>query len=969
MRLTRIDCRARCDQRHCHTAHFNKGNRAGRSGCAGAVTLAILVIALPASNVRAGAPNDDFVPFVIPAQLDPDAPFASARQPIATDAPRIEAIGGHFVRNGLRVRIWGVNLSFGANFPTHEQATQIADRLAALGINSVRLHHMDTLSWPSGIWDPNGGSSIYLPALERLDYFIDQLAQRGIWTNLNLHVGRSHSAHLGLPTPGTSYDKLVNLFTPELIDAQKNFAAAMFSRVNLYRNVRYADDPAIAFVEITNENSLFMWDVDQSLRALPTFYASVLQQRYNAWLRARYATRSSLEHVWASDAEPLGEPMLTNGDFDRVDGGGHPSGWTLEQHGASAASAQGAQYLGKRCVLLDVINDDGTDWHLQINQPGLPLDEGRFYTLTFEAAATSPRALATSVMQAHAPWRNLGLGRQAELTPQWQTFRFGFFAQASDLNARVNFAFGGDAGSVYLANVDLRPGGQEGLLPDEDPLADTVELFVDQPTEVRERDRLRFLTRTEERYFDEMRDYIKVTLNCDALVTGTIAFGPLGVYAQRNMDFIDAHAYWQHPTFPGVPWDPNNWIVNQVAMTDQPAGSTLTELAAARLKGKPFTVSEYNHPAPLDYQAETIPMIAAFAAIQDWDGVWTYSYAHDADLDDDGYFASFFDIANNPAKLGFLPAGAAIFERGAVAPLDTGRVVTLASSFDPLDDLVGRRLTHGDRLWPAVQQQGDFIADDLLTARLEVALSSDTPATPDISVAADVLEAASAVQRAGDPASLDPTTVVSWDVASGRGTFVVQSAGAWAITGWANEINAATEMIQVVSPEFVAATLTSLDASNFADSRSLLVTALGRCENTNMGFSADRRTVGTTWGEAPVEIEAVDARLRLPVGRWITYPLSPDGARSDAIPVDYAAGFGELTIDPTHATIWYLLERAVGDHNRDGRVDRLDAEVLLSCMTGPGRAIDAPCELLDLSGDNDVDLADVSRFQSTLEGG
>jgi hypothetical protein len=47
------------------------------------------------------------------------------------------------------------------------------------------------------------------------------------------------------------------------------------------------------------------------------------------------------------------------------------------------------------------------------------------------------------------------------------------------------------------------------------------------------------------------------------MVTGTIVFGPLGLYAQSDMDFIDSHAYWQHPQFPNRPWDSGDWLMNR----------------------------------------------------------------------------------------------------------------------------------------------------------------------------------------------------------------------------------------------------------------------------------------------------------------------------------------------------------------------------------------------------------------------
>ena len=160
----------------------------------------------------------------------------------------------------------------------------------------------------------------------------------------------------------------------------------------------------------------------------------------------------------------------------------------------------------------------------------------------------------------------------------------------------------------------------------------TVRLFPNAVVKERTIDELRFLAETEKAYFDDMRSYIKNDLGYDGLVTGTIVFGPLGLYGQSDMDFIDSHSYWQHPAFPGTPWDPTNWYIQQKPMTDFINEATLFGLAGCRLgkstsyAGKPFTVSEYNHSAPLDSQADCVPMIASFAAAQDWDGIWFFDY-------------------------------------------------------------------------------------------------------------------------------------------------------------------------------------------------------------------------------------------------------------------------------------------------------------------------------------------------------
>ena len=515
-----------------------------------------LIFALLICTISCSRAVADFVPFVIPAKPDAGSLIAvTSYEPILTDGDRLLADGGHFYRTGKRIRLWGVNLSFGANLPTHEDAPFIAARMAAAGVNSVRCHHLDTSRWPRGIWNATDGKDIAPEALDRLDFFINQLARHGICVNLNLHVGRSHSQYLGLPKTNRQYDKISNIFTPELIDAQKDYARQMLSHVNPYREVRYADDPAVAFVEITNENSFFMWSGEETLRTLPTYYADILQKKFTAWLKQQYGSDEKLREVWSGGAQPLGKNLLTDVNSKS---GNVPSGWQLEQHLDCKAVLRRQQYLSQDALRIDINKSDETEWHLQFKQTGLSVEAGEYYTVMFEAAAEKPRKLSCGVSQAHEPWQNLGLSRRVNLSQKWLTFRFGFVAKADDHNARVSFSFGGNDVPFYLANIKLHLGGRVGLGKGESVKNASVTVYADNESPQRTIDRMRFLAQTEKAYFDEMRNFIKNDLGCKALVTGTIVFGPLGLYAQSDMDFIDAHAYWQHPRFPGRPWDSGN---------------------------------------------------------------------------------------------------------------------------------------------------------------------------------------------------------------------------------------------------------------------------------------------------------------------------------------------------------------------------------------------------------------------------
>jgi hypothetical protein len=87
---------------------------------------------------------------------------------------------------------------------------------------------------------------------------------------------------------------MVDLFDPELIAAQKKYAADLLGHVNAYTHNAYAVEPAVAIVEINKENSMFMWNADRTLAELPSPYAEELAKQWNQWLTKKYPTAVGL---------------------------------------------------------------------------------------------------------------------------------------------------------------------------------------------------------------------------------------------------------------------------------------------------------------------------------------------------------------------------------------------------------------------------------------------------------------------------------------------------------------------------------------------------------------------------------------------------------------------------------------------------------------------------------------------------
>ncbi|RYZ02231.1 MAG: hypothetical protein EOO73_32440 [Myxococcales bacterium] len=227
------------------------------------------------------------------------------------DAPagkhgQVKRRGDDFVfASGKPVRFWGVNLVAGANFPTHAEADQMAELLAQLGVNITRHHHMDA-AWSQPNLFGNGGATLKLDpeALERFDYFVAALQKRGIYQFLDMLVHRKlgdGEAALA-PSDLTAGLKVEGEFAPELIRLQEQFVEQLMGHENPYTKRRYAKDPAVALVEVINEDSLFWIQSEGEFAIATPEYRAVLAKQFSEWLAKRVpGGRAALAARWAPD--------------------------------------------------------------------------------------------------------------------------------------------------------------------------------------------------------------------------------------------------------------------------------------------------------------------------------------------------------------------------------------------------------------------------------------------------------------------------------------------------------------------------------------------------------------------------------------------------------------------------------------------------------------------------------------------
>ena len=238
---------------------------------------------------------------------------------------------GHFFAGSNRLRIWGVNLCFGADFPSHADAERVSAHLAKLGINGVRMHHHDTAAAPRGVWGPviNGRRTLDPVMLDRQDYFLDQLHRHGIYANLNLHVGRTFTAEEGFATKdlprAVEYDKYLLYFEPRMRALFKEFCRDYLTHTNIYRGLPRASDPGIAMIELSNENSFSTLGPDIAAN-LPEPYRGEFKRQWNRWLAKRYPSTDALKRDWGASLEPLGPYVVEPAKWQEDLGG-----WRLNQ--------------------------------------------------------------------------------------------------------------------------------------------------------------------------------------------------------------------------------------------------------------------------------------------------------------------------------------------------------------------------------------------------------------------------------------------------------------------------------------------------------------------------------------------------------------------------------------------------------------------------------------------------------------
>jgi len=223
--------------------------------------------------------------------------------------------GGHIVRpDGTPVKLWGTNVEYAENCPPKESAEKRARWYAKYGINAVRMHKVTNPGW-EGMGTTESAATYDAEKMEKFDYFTAQMRENGVYYGFSpiwdLKVFPGDKAKLA------AYDELVDAagrgnttgavwFADDVQDLHIEAMLNLITHRNEHTGLRYAEDPALAYIEIQNEEDVFWYSVAPRVMGLPT-YRKIAEQKFCAWLRKRYATEEGLLTAWGKGAFDFGE--------------------------------------------------------------------------------------------------------------------------------------------------------------------------------------------------------------------------------------------------------------------------------------------------------------------------------------------------------------------------------------------------------------------------------------------------------------------------------------------------------------------------------------------------------------------------------------------------------------------------------------------------------------------------------------
>ena len=519
---------------------------------------------------------------------------------------RIKIKNGHFYYKDKQVKFFGTNVAYSSGFPEKTDAPNIAKRIAQLGINVVRFHHMDS----EDIWESNEQSILSQEKLDKLHYFLFCLKNNGIYANINLHVSRNYPEILNEKEilDNFQFGKSLDRYYPTFINDQIKYAKDLLTSYNKYTGFKVGEDPMILNIELNNENTMFNLENEAKVSKLTEKLRTELLNQWRDFIKNKYKSYDEINKIY------------NNETVDNTD--------LVKDNQISCQKSNSACTIDNNLVKFDVTGTPTYSWSNQIHYGLIDISNFTTYTVEFDAKVQNPieETFQFEFQENISPYRSYLRISNIKFSTEFKHYvlseRTAFDCEfTEDSKALVKIVLPPTINHYEFKNLKLYKGkGLMEFTENNEKSLDKIlypnfTLIQNLPNMAY--DLRLFFQFTETKTQKTLTDYIKNDLGFNDLfvLDSQINYGSFLTYERESelSDIIDIHGYWEHPQFQaGHSWETAYYSIMNTPMIKSTTFGTFNTITRGKCYNKPFTVSEYNHPFPSEHLHEKFAMFGSW---------------------------------------------------------------------------------------------------------------------------------------------------------------------------------------------------------------------------------------------------------------------------------------------------------------------------------------------------------------------
>ncbi len=203
---------------------------------------------------------------------------------------------GQFIhsKTGKPVRFWAVNA--GPDIIRMDKASvdYLARHLAKYGVNMVRMH--------GGVWKEDNFLEVDRDYLHQYFYFIAAMKRQGIYCTLSIYfpLWIRLKPEDGFGDYNWQHPFSMPFFNKRFQQIYRGWWRELMTTPNPYTGVALKDEPAVAMVELMNEDSYFFWTFTP-YQNIPAQQMEILEKEFGNWLKVKYGSLGAAFAAWGGN--------------------------------------------------------------------------------------------------------------------------------------------------------------------------------------------------------------------------------------------------------------------------------------------------------------------------------------------------------------------------------------------------------------------------------------------------------------------------------------------------------------------------------------------------------------------------------------------------------------------------------------------------------------------------------------------